>query len=765
MFQSHISLPNGGVGRGPVFGHCVSRDLAHWAKVDVAVWNDQPYDDVAIYTGSTTIVNGTPTIVYPGLCAPKPSYPQCDGNQDHCHLAAAVPSNASDPLLRNWSKPSFNPLVNSTQRDPSSAWRTPAGEWRMVTLDTTVYGSMDFAHWYTIGRQAGFHQGECQSFFPTPRSTPGSAPPPPGAARPTHIHKSGGIHDGDLAPTTDGPVGPPNGGDWYAAGIYSAGAPKASGTWQPLHTGDHGDRDYQCLNHADNSYAMKDFEDTKDASNPRRINWGWANLGPSCLTMPRELTWHDELQMLVQSPLPEMALLRKGPPLATIASPTPIPAGDFLPLNVIDRTGTSRANTSQIAITFALPSAACRLGVVFAASSTTTSNASNSGKLVYVDFVPNASSLQVGVIDGGLHGARARDAVYSASMHGYDLPPLPNLQSSYQPPGCSNAQCPVSYNDYTQCQQHCANDQHCLTYTFQPRPALPPGGQPILLGAPRQDNFSKWRMRSLGSAGSNSSFVAFEMRGSNGTVCLSVAGPGGNSATTGCPTTLPPDVPAANNLHEMHHLGDGSMTLLVPQSKNEHGQSRFALTALCTWQNCKPGEKSAPGSFTGSRRLIATGGSNQRWRITADGRLAPASAPSLAVQAVPSATCEFRTGAPEPVKSPIPGIVSGLNTKHVSAADALRKHQGVVATLRMSPQDTTLTLSVFVDSTIAEVYWQQGRVAQTIAVPTYLEPVAPSQPAVAVVSDGPSVVQNATVYALGSAWVSADEVLHGIGNE
>ena len=66
---------------------------------------------------------------------------------------------------------------------------------------------------------------------------------------------------------------------------------------------------------------------------------------------------------------------------------------------------------------------------------------------------------------------------------------------------------------------------------------------------------------------------------------------------------------------------------------------------------------------------------------------------SEAVQAVPSATCEFRTGAPEPVKSPIPGIVSGLNTKHVSATDALRKHQGMVATLRMSPADTTLTLS------------------------------------------------------------------------
>jgi len=295
-------------------------------------------------------------------------------------------------------------------------------------------------------------------------------------------------------------------------------------------------------------------------------------------------------------------------------------------------------------------------------------------------------------------------------------------------------------------------------------------GQPILLGAPRQDNFSSWRMRNLGSAGANSSFVAFEMRGSNGTVCLSVAGPGGNSATTGCPTTLPPDVPAANNLHEMHHLGDGSMTLLVPQSKNERGQSRFALTALCTWQDCKPGEKSAPGSFTGSRKLIAPGDTNQRWRITPDGRLAPASAPPLAVQAVPRATCESRTGAPEPVKSPIPGIVSGLNTKHVLATDALRKHQGMVATLRMSPADTTLTLSVFARLLPRCIGSRGGlpRLSQCRPIwsPSQCRPTwSPSQPAVAIVSDGPSVLHNATVYALGSAWVSADEVLHGIGNE
>ena len=41
MFQEHIALENGGVGNGPVFGHVVSHDLAHWARLNVSIWNDQ----------------------------------------------------------------------------------------------------------------------------------------------------------------------------------------------------------------------------------------------------------------------------------------------------------------------------------------------------------------------------------------------------------------------------------------------------------------------------------------------------------------------------------------------------------------------------------------------------------------------------------------------------------------------------------------------------------------------------------------------------
>ena len=53
FFQDHLALPGG---TGPVYGHAVSRDLAHWAHMPVAIWNDKPYDSIGIYTGSATVL-------------------------------------------------------------------------------------------------------------------------------------------------------------------------------------------------------------------------------------------------------------------------------------------------------------------------------------------------------------------------------------------------------------------------------------------------------------------------------------------------------------------------------------------------------------------------------------------------------------------------------------------------------------------------------------------------------------------------------------
>ena len=52
-----------GVGIGPVWAHVVSRDLAHWARLGIALWNDKWYDERAVFTGSVTIAGGIPYIV------------------------------------------------------------------------------------------------------------------------------------------------------------------------------------------------------------------------------------------------------------------------------------------------------------------------------------------------------------------------------------------------------------------------------------------------------------------------------------------------------------------------------------------------------------------------------------------------------------------------------------------------------------------------------------------------------------------------------
>ena len=53
------------------------------------------------------------------------------------------------------------------------------------------------------------------------------------------------------------------------------------------------------------------WQDFWDPVRQRRINWGWARVPPSSTqTLPREVTWHPELQQLVFSPVEEQAALR-----------------------------------------------------------------------------------------------------------------------------------------------------------------------------------------------------------------------------------------------------------------------------------------------------------------------------------------------------------------------------------------------------------------------------------------------------------------------
>ena len=82
----------------------VSKDLLHWARLDVALWADQPYDSSDVFSGSATVVNGSVYIMYPGLfpggtitSLHHHGYHQC---YHHCTIPA--PSLQRDDFFGVW---------------------------------------------------------------------------------------------------------------------------------------------------------------------------------------------------------------------------------------------------------------------------------------------------------------------------------------------------------------------------------------------------------------------------------------------------------------------------------------------------------------------------------------------------------------------------------------------------------------------------------------------------------------------------------------
>ena len=176
------------------------------------------YDNQAIFTGSAAVVpgagpNGASGVVqiYPGLCD-KADWPACTTGT---LLAQAIPADyTNDELLVNWTKPSYNPIMEGTERDPSSPWKTSFGEWRLRTYNSMVYGAASDqdllnGNWYTIGQSADLRQCECPSLYPLPPLTPAFADVELTNADPlpTHVHKTSCS------------------GDWWQLGTYTEAAP------------------------------------------------------------------------------------------------------------------------------------------------------------------------------------------------------------------------------------------------------------------------------------------------------------------------------------------------------------------------------------------------------------------------------------------------------------------------------------------------------------------------------------------------------------
>jgi sucrose-6-phosphate hydrolase SacC (GH32 family) len=203
----------------------------------------------------------------------------------------------------------------------------------LTTFDTVIYASMDFKIWYKIDTQPGFARGECPSFFPLPRTTPGAGPAPAEAETPTHVHKAS------------------HGGDWMNVGTYVPGEQGKVGTFSQTP----GVPFTETKIDMGKYYASKDFY---DPAKKRRINWGWAQVAPgSTQSMPREVTWNPELQQLVHSPIEEQANLREDA-IGSLKSQT-LPAGKVVSLGLPQKLG----NQSEIRVSFARPSVSTTLSV------------------------------------------------------------------------------------------------------------------------------------------------------------------------------------------------------------------------------------------------------------------------------------------------------------------------------------------------------------------------------------------------------------------
>ena len=407
MYQKWAAAPSPPY-RPRVYGHFVSRDLVHWARMPVAIWNGldvstgkrTAYDNEAIFSGAAAVIPGFapdgkgPGVVqiYPGECAQSSRTPCKAG----VTVNAAVPADyAKDPLLTKWFKPAYNPIVDGVgivkgQGDTSGAWQTPSGEWRFRVANQTVFGSASSAdavagRWYVIGKNPTFPLGSCPAFYPLPGPSPGTEDVYAALAAsrrlPTHVTKINPV---------------------YSVGTYTPGAPKELGALAPTP----GFEDlFSCLSRKNQAcpgfqpgnYGMPmDAGGQFDASQPvlypppanssardaprgagapvpapvpvngtgararahggdgwRRVNWAWLLLGTkNAMSMGREVTFNPVLRQLEWAPLVEQKQLRT----AVLVNRTGFTVSPGEPLDLKLKAGVGRY--VEVEVIFKLPKAA-----------------------------------------------------------------------------------------------------------------------------------------------------------------------------------------------------------------------------------------------------------------------------------------------------------------------------------------------------------------------------------------------------------------------
>jgi len=166
--------PNAAVWGDMHWGHVVSTDLAHWKHLDFALEPSENYDWAGIFTGSVTMIEGKPVIIYTG---------QTDVEQQ----CLAYPKNLSDPYLLEWIKEPSNPVISTPPpgvqagdwRDPTTAWWVESHKkWHILVGGTHNQSigaafsfsslSSDFLSWTydnPLFESTSYGNIECPDFF------------------------------------------------------------------------------------------------------------------------------------------------------------------------------------------------------------------------------------------------------------------------------------------------------------------------------------------------------------------------------------------------------------------------------------------------------------------------------------------------------------------------------------------------------------------------------------------------------------------------
>ncbi|VAI40566.1 unnamed protein product [Triticum turgidum subsp. durum] len=306
--------PKGAVWGNIIWAHSVSTDLVDWVALEPGIYPSKPFDINGCWSGSATILpNGVPVIMYTGI-DPKERQVQ----------NVAYPANLSDPFLRKWVKPDYNPIINpdhginaSAFRDPTTAWYGPDGHWRLVVGSkenmrgiAVLYRSRDFRRW--IKAHHSLHAGltgmwECPDFYPV------------AVAGGRRHHRSGvdtrELHDSTVAAEVKYVLKVSldvTRYEYYTIGWYD----HAKDRYTP--DLDFPDNDYGLRYDYGDFYASKSFY---DPVKKRRVLWGWANESDTVpddrnkgwagiQAIPRKIFLSRSGRQLIQWPVEEIKSLR-----------------------------------------------------------------------------------------------------------------------------------------------------------------------------------------------------------------------------------------------------------------------------------------------------------------------------------------------------------------------------------------------------------------------------------------------------------------------